>query len=571
MRPRQLFSVTSLIIVLGLVLASCAPAAAPTPPAPPKAPTAPVAQPTPAQKAPAPTPSGAGPTPSPKPVTEQPRQGGVLIQSVHADPPTLDPQQETSYQVFNIVAPSYSGLLQYDPLSPEKVIGDLAERWEASTDGLTHTFYLNKGVKWHDGSTLTAEDIRWSLDRHYNAPRGVLMPRAEIFQDVSKIEAPDDNTVRITMKSPKFSIIPNLARGELPMYSKKFVEARGDMKKDVMGTGPFKFKSYDVGSRFEVVKFPDYFVKGRPYLNGITFYIIKDASTRFGAFRTGRIQLTATGDSSLNPSEADLVDAEMKGKAAALKHPWLRHGQLLFNHVKGPTKDLRVRRAVSMAVDRQLAVKVLAQGRGSVGASMMPGSEWAIPEDELLKMPGYRQPKDADIAEAKKLLAEAGYPDGFETTLPVRQGRSYENDAVFMKDQLARISIKANLLVQDYAVWSKTRTSTDSFDMLPIGSALRYPDPDDFTRYYHSKGSFNFGKLNSPEVDELFSKQARTMDRAERKKVALELQRKLLDLAAAVTLCWPDAYMGVWLEVKSFKPGIGLSNNGKFQDVWLAK
>ncbi|MFH1484879.1 MAG: ABC transporter substrate-binding protein [Chloroflexota bacterium] len=568
MKDKSLFCVSALTI-LALLLTSCAPAA-PKPPAAkaPAAPTAPVSAATPAAAV---TPRPAPPSPTPKPATEQPRHGGTLMVSVHADPPSLDAQQETSYQVFNLVCPCYSGILQYDPLDNEKIVSDLAEKWETSPDGLSHTFHLRKDVKWHDGTRLTAEDVRWSLERHYEAPKGIRMPRQDVFAEVSNIEAPDTNTLRIAMKKACFSLIPNLARGEMPMYSKKFVEAKGDMRKDAMGTGPYKFKSYDMGSRFEIVRNPDYFVNGRPYLDGITFYIIRDASTRFGAFRTGRVHLTATGDSSLSSAEAETVNQEMKDKAAAVKHSWLRYGQLLFNHVKGPTKDIRVRKAVTMAIDRQLAVQVVAQGHGEVGGPMLPGSQWAMPPDELVKMPGYKQPKDADIAEAKKLLTEAGYASGFEATLPVRQGRTYENDAVFYKDQLAKIGIKANLQIQEYAVWSKTRTNIDAFGMLPIGSALRYADPDDYTRYYVTGGTFNFGQFSNPEVDELFSKQATTMDYAQRRKIATELQRKLLESVASVVLCWPDAQLGVWLKVKDFKPGIGLCNNVKFQDVWLAK
>ncbi|MBI2909130.1 MAG: hypothetical protein HYX92_15910 [Chloroflexi bacterium] len=555
----KLFLLADALLASAVVLASCAPGPAPTLSSPPSAPTVKAAGAAP--KAPA---------PSPKPGAEQPRYGGILTISLSDDPPTLDPQQETTLATHVPVAPSYSGLLQYDPLSNDKIIGDLADTWEISKDGLAYTFHLRKDVKFHDGSTLRAEDVKFSLERAYDAPRGVLMPRKDIYDQVLKIEAPDDLTVKITMKAAQYVFLSQLARGENVIHSKGFTEAKGHMKADVMGTGPFRLKGFSAGSQLEVVKFPNYFVKGRPYLDGITFFIIPDAATRFAAFRTGRIWLTSPTGAVLTPSEGAAVESQMKGRAVAKRFISLAWHELLFNFTRGPTADVRVRQAISLAIDRQKAVEVSLEGSGRVGGVMLPGSEWAIPQEELLKMPGYRQPKDGDIAESKRLLAEAGYPTGFETAWPVRRGREFENTAVFLKDQLAKIGIVAKLQILDYSIWLDTRRQ-GAWDMLPGSAALRIADPDEATVRSATGNAFNFGKFSDQKVDELNRKQASTMDAAGRQGISFELQRRILETSPKAVVAWIDRWVGYWLTVKNFQPGIGQFNNNKHANVWLAE
>ncbi|MBI2909279.1 MAG: hypothetical protein HYX92_16665 [Chloroflexi bacterium] len=560
---------------LALLLASCAPAAAPAAtPKPAAAPTAKPAAPTALGKAPAtaetPAPKPAAPAPSPKPAADQPRYGGILTVVVFGDPPTLDLHQESDLGAHVPLGPAYNGLLQYDPLKNDKVISDLAESWDVSKDGTEYTLRLNKGVKFHDGSTLMARDVLFSLERSYNAPRGTLMPRKDIYAQVLKIEAPDDSTIKITMKAPQYAFIPQLARGENVIFSKAFTEAKGHMKGEVMGTGPFKLKRYNAGSQLELTKFPDYFVKDRPYLDGVAYYVMPDAATRFAAFRTGRVMLTAPGGSVLSASEGAAVQSQMKDKAVAQKFTTLAWHELLFNFTRGPGVDFRVRQAINLAIDRPKAVEVALEGSGRVGGLMLPGSEWAIPQEELLKMPGYRQPKDADVAEAKKLLAEAGYPNGFEVTWPVRRGREWENIAIFLKDQAAKLGINAKIELLEYSIYLDTRRQ-GNWDMFPISGALRISDPDEASQRLMSGGAFNYGKFSDQKYDELHKKQGSTMDVSERRKISLDLQKRVLELQPKIITAWVDRWVGYWLTVKNYVPGIGQYNNSKHANVWLAK
>lgn len=558
-RQGKPWSLLSALSVLGLLLLSCAPAAAP-------APTKPAAPPPPTAATPETKP--AAPTPTPKPAAEQPRYGGILNTTMNSDMPSFDVHQETGLLTQATVQSCYNGLLQYKPSEPDKIIGDLAESWEVSPDGTLYTFRLHKGVKFHDGSTLTAEDVKFSLERIYDPPKNIISPRKATLAVIKEVTIPGPETVRISLKNAQGSFLPMIAVGQIVAYPKKVAEAKGDMKKDVVGTGPFMYKDYSLGTLFEVKKNPNYFLKERPYLDGLRFYVIKDESTKLSAFRTGQIKLVdPSWTEGLRPSQVQVVRKEMPQailvKFASLSSRWLN--MVVPNP---PFDDARVRRAVSLAVDRQAAVKVLAEGEGDIGTVFVAGSDWAMPEAELLKLPGFRQPKDQDIAEAKKLLTEAGFASGFKTKILART--KYSDDmAVLMKEQLARIGIELEIIVHESAVFLE-QINKLGFPMVAQPIGVRMTDPDEFSRYFVSGGGSNWVGLKNNEVDALFEKQGKALDVAERKKLVRELDMKLLELTPSIALYWQRGNIAHWPEVKNYYRGNPYNNN-KFQDVWLAK
>ncbi|MBI2907830.1 MAG: hypothetical protein HYX92_09265 [Chloroflexi bacterium] len=256
--------------------------------------------------------------------------------------------------------------------------------------------------------------------------------------------------MKIAVKRPSASLPSMLAVGNMVMAPKHVYEAKGDMKNEVVGTGPFKVKRYSLGVSMELAKNQGYFVAGRPYLDGITAYIVKDRATLLAAFRTGQVKMPVPSNY-VTPSEAKAIE---KNVPQAIVQPYqpLRTGFFNMNMTAKPWDDVRVRRAVHLATDRQAALKAIGEGEGTLSAATITG-QWAIPGEELLKQPGFRQPKDADLAEAKRLLAEAGLA-GFETKILTRAGSaSYVRVAEFMTDQLSRIGIRATLDMQDQAVW----------------------------------------------------------------------------------------------------------------------
>lgn len=475
------------------------------------------------------------------------------------------------YLVVNVLQSTYSGLIQSDPNSPEEIIGDLAKSWEIAKDGLAYTFRLQENVKFHDGTALTSDDVKTSLDRQLDPPRGLRAPRRPEMQAIEKVETLDKNTVKLTLKYPFGPLLTVLSSGYQVVYSKSFLEKKGNMTKDVMGTGPFKLKNYSQGVSLEQVKNPDYFVKGRPYLDGLTFYIIKDAGTRLAAFRTGRVKLTGPGEAGLMPTDAEVVKKEIPN-VQIISYPGLQYGNITLNTSQKPWSDIKVRKAASLAIDRQNAVKVLAQGYGEIG-SHFPG-KWGIPGNELEKIPGWRQPKDADIAEAKKLLAEAGYPDGFTVKGLVRSEKINVEVSTYAANELAKIGIKYELDVKETAVRTQL-LNTGDFSAHAFHSAYIYPDPQNESRFWTPplRGDWgqNWARVDDKKIFDLWDKQGRAVDLAERAKIVRELDLALIDYAARPVVYWRNAIIGMWPEVRGRGKLIGNYNFQKYQDVWLAK
>ncbi|MBI2907218.1 MAG: ABC transporter substrate-binding protein [Chloroflexi bacterium] len=574
MHRKEFLIAASCLTVLGLLLASCGPAAAPAPTAAAKPPalaaqpTAQAVQPTATMAAQKPSP----PTPSPKPAAGAPRYGGILAISAVEDPLSMDLHQESVISIAQVLQVSYSGVVQPNPDKPEELIGDLAKSWEMSKDGLTYTFRLHDNIKFHDGTALTAEDIKYSYDRQLNPPAGIRSIRRADIVAIDKVEALDKSTVRFALKYPSPPTLQAIGVGWMVIYSKDFVEKKGHMKNDVMGSGPFKLKRYSQGVSLEHVKHSEYFVPGRPYLDGITFYIIKDAAARLAALRTGQIKLTGVQAAGLTSTDAETL-AKSGSTVQVVPYNSLAFSNLVFNTEQKPWSDIRVRKAAHLAIDRQKAIDVVAQGYGEQG-SHMPG-EWGIARDELLTMPGWRQPKDADLAEAKKLLADAGYPQGFKTKAMTMTNRNYVNLSVFLADQLAKIGIEMEVETKEVAV----RTSLlnqGNFLAHPLAtSSLGYFDPLNIARYWAppQAGVFglNFQRYVDDKIVDLFDKQARTIDPAERKKLVRDLDLRMIDSATRPMVFWWKDLLGMWPEVKDRKPPLGFHSGLKYQDVWLAK
>ncbi|MBI2908618.1 MAG: hypothetical protein HYX92_13330 [Chloroflexi bacterium] len=553
----------ALIAVLALLLASCAPGAAPTPkPAPPAQPTA---------KPPAPAASPAAkptaPAATPKPAAGEPRYGGVLVKSSSADPPMLDFALNAGYNIFENVGSVYNGLFQYDPLQNDKIINDLVEKWEASPDGKVYTFNLKPGVKWHDGQPFSAEDAAFTLTRDKFEKASQVKDYVGFLQ---KAEAVNPTTLKVTLEQPWSAFIANLAVGYLGIMPKHVLQTKGDMRSTAVGTGPFKLKEYVQGVGSTLVKNADYFVKGRPYLDGIKVFIIKDDGSRFAAFRTGQIRLTGISAGGLNPSQANLARSSMQDKVTVLNSPVLQFPTFIMQTRNKPWDDARVRQAVNLVIDRSLAIKVLDEGEGDIGSvpGIVPKSEWIIPEAELLQMPGFRSPKDADIAQARKLMAEAGFPNGLKTKTLTRAGFSaYINTAQFMKDQLAKIGIELEIDPQETAIYVERR-GRFAYDTMAATASTIMLDPDGASKYF---GADNIYGFKDEQTLQLFARQRATLDVGERKKLLLDLQRRAIELSPYVLSHWSQMRTGFWNEVMNYGAPIGQYNNHKFQDVWLAK
>ncbi|MBI2908413.1 MAG: hypothetical protein HYX92_12270 [Chloroflexi bacterium] len=565
MRRTKWFTMSGCFTIFGLLLASCAPALAPTPTARSAAPPATTGT-TVATSAPKP----AGPTPTVKPATDQPRYGGTLTVSHVIDPPSLDMQQEVGFAA-NVLQAAYNGVTQFSPETPEEVIGDLARDWDVSKDGRTYTFRLHQNVKFHDGTAFSADDVRFSFERMMNPPRGILSPRRAELADIDRVEALDQDTLKLTMKHPSAASLSVISSAYIVIYSRAFVGEKGHMKNDVMGTGPYKLKRYSANVSLEYVKNPDYFVKGRPYLDGITFYIIRDAATRLAAFRSGRVKLTGPGESGLTPSAAETVKRTLP-QATVVPYPANCVDNLVLNTLERPWSDVRVRKAVHLAIDRQKAIQVLGEGHGDLGSNM-PG-KWGLSREELEQMPGWRQPKVADIAEAKRLLAEAGYSDGLTLKALARAQRTFEQLSVYIADQLANIGIKLELEMKELAV-HQALVRQGAFNSTAIMNCLPYPDPQNVARLWAapvgSDWGFNYQRYVDEKILELLDKQSRAVDPGERKRIVREVDLRMVEVATRPVVWWKQYLLGMWPEVKGYGKRVGSYSFERYQDIWLAK
>ncbi|MBI2907123.1 MAG: ABC transporter substrate-binding protein [Chloroflexi bacterium] len=561
--------IASPLMLLAVILASCAPAAAPAPTPKPAAPAAKPAEKVPTAK-PAATPEAkpAAPAATPKPAADQPRSGGILHISMYALVQHYDIHQNTSVAGMHPMQHAYNNVVAYDPLDPEKIVGDLAQSWDMSQDGTVFTFRLHPGVKWQDGKSFTSADARFTLERIQNPPRGTVVPRIrELVQVVKSVETPDAQTLKLTLKNPSASFLGSYATSWFAVFPKHVIEEKGDMKRTIMGTGPFRFKSDVPGSSFELTKNADYFKKGRPYLDGIRYYVLVDASTRFAAFRTKRVQLAAA-PYGLMPEQLETVKSTMPQVTTAQYQGATWFGLYVMT-TKQPWSDLRVRKAMSLAIDRQLGVKTVESTAGAVAGPIPPGS-WSLPEDELLKMPGFRQPKDADRAEARKLLAEAGQAN-LKFSMLFRTGARYAAAAEFLKDQLGTIGVEMSLKPIEYTQLLDLVNRHDFDAAMMMGTWTIY-DPDDLLlQFYRSDAVRNYGVYKDAEIDKLVDEQSRMLDQAKRKEMVLQTQRIILDRVPFVLSHWANYIAGWWPEVKNFKKPLSQFSYFRLEDVWLAQ
>src|SRR5262245_12535565 len=503
---------------------------------------------------------------------ETPRHGGILLAVIGADPPSLDPHPENTFATMQLVAPLYSTLLQIDPYSYPKIIGDAASEWKIAPDGLTYTFQIRQGIKFHDGSTLTAADVKATYDKIASPPTGVRSVRKGSYTAIQSIEAPDPATVVFKLKYPSASLLNNLASPWNVIYPKQYLDKDPNyFKTHVVGSGPFKFKSYVRGATFEGERNPDYFVKDRPYLNGYKFFISPETSVRAAAIRSGRAYIEFRD---LPNSEVEAIRKQLGDKVTVQHTPMTGQFGIALNNTVKPFTDERVRKALTLGIDRYTAGKVLfpLSGLKDVGGLLRPATEWAMPEAELQKLPGFGKDMDKNRAEAKRLLAEAGYPNGFKVTLKNRNVKlPYQDFAVFVIQEWRKIGIEAEHRPLETAAWFADGRDTGSFELIIAPTVESNDDPDLFLRRYTTGDPQNWGRFSDPAIDDLFSRQSRSLDAAERKKMIIQLQKMVLEHAYYMPGLWWSRNVVHWSKVKNYVAPPNHYANQKLQDVWLAE
>ncbi|MBR0991632.1 ABC transporter substrate-binding protein [Bradyrhizobium japonicum] len=497
-------------------------------------------------------------------LAQEPKTGGVINAVIQPEPPGLmlamvqnGPTQMVSGNIFE-------GLLRYSPkLEPQP---ELAESWSVSEDAKTYTFKLRKGVTWHDGKPFTAADVLFSIEMlkqtHARA-------RTNLAQ-VDKVEAPDDYTVVFTLKQPFGPFLGIFEVGSMPMVPKHLYEGT-DWKTNPynnapVGTGPFMFKEWQKGSFIRLAKNPNYYEKGKPYLDEIYWQIIPDAAARSVAYETGKVDVLPGGsvENFDVPRLTKLKDTCVTGAGWEFFSPlaWL-----WLNNRQGPLADKRVRQAVMYAIDRDFAKDVIWNGLGKV-ATGPSASTIKYYTDDVKKYP-------YDPAKAKALLKEAGYKGEKIRLLPLAYGETWQRWGEAVKQNLMDVGINIETIATDVAGGNQKIGDWD-YD-IAFTYLYQYGDPAlGVGRNYISsniaKGQVfnNVEGYSNPEIDKLFADGAVATPDSKRKEIYEKAQKILVEdvpVAWMLELQFPTITR---CKVKNLiTTGIGV--NDGFKDAWLDK
>ena len=464
---------------------------------------------------------------------DKPRYGGELVLAVPSEPPSYDGHREETFGVIHPLAPHYNTLLRVDPSDKTgtKLVADLAESWSMAKDGRTYTFKLRRGVKFHDGSEMTSKDVKASYDKIIFPPQGVASDRQGQYVVVEAVQAPDPYTVVFRLKWPAASFLASVGSPWNWIFKADILAK--DMRwyeKNVMGTGPFTFVEHVKGSHWVGKKNPNYWDKGKPYLDGYRAIFIRDSAAQVAAVRGERAHIQFRG---FSPAERDGLVQALGPKITVQESAWDCALLVAMNHDKKPFDDKRVRRALSLALDRYQGSQALSKIAivKEVAGVQVPGTPFATPPAELEKLAGYGRDIAKSRAEAKRLLKEAGVPDGFAFTFKNRGiPMPYEPVGVWLIDQWRQVGLNVTQEVIEAAKYY-AELRGGNFDVAMDFQCGYIVEPDLDIYKFQSKeiSPANYSRYTDKVLDELFVKQGRAGDAEERKKYIREFERRLLD------------------------------------------
>jgi peptide/nickel transport system substrate-binding protein len=499
-----------------------------------------------------------------------PKRGGVLEFAVDAEPPNYDCHANFSFVFIHLIAPHYSTLLKFDTGNYPNIVGDLAESWEVSPDRRTYTFKLRPNVLFHDGTPLTSADVKVSYDRIIHPPPGVLSVRQADYGAITAIDTPDRATVIFHLQWAEAATLANFASPWNCIYSAAKLKA-GPLfpNTHILGSGPFVFVEHVKGDHWVGKRWDKYFLPGKPYLDGYRAdFIAGDKAVK--ALEAGRI---VTQFRSFTPTERDEIVKALGDRVDVREGPWISYLSLVFNANRPPFDDARVRRALSLAIDRWHAAEALADTTflKYVGGVMRPGTAISTPLAELVKLPGFSDDIAASRAEARQLLAEAGVPN-LEVTLnnrkdvpiPYGPGGDYivaawrEIGAHATQEMLSTKDWQTELETGNFAV--STDLAADYFDD-PTIQLARYISRD-LSPSNHSRSTDRF-------LDALYIGQAISTDVGERAKIVREFERRALTEAYTVPFLWWNRTVVSLEKFKGWNMSPSHYIGQDLADVWL--
>ncbi len=501
---------------------------------------------------------------------QTPKRGGILNYAVVAELPTTDCHAATTFAMVHPVAPQYSTLLKIvGPHDKSRIEGDLAESWERSADGLTFTFKLRKGVKFHDGSDFTSADIKATYDRIRNPPEGVVSVRKALHADIQDIETPDPFTAVFKLSRVDASIDLQFASPFNCVYSA--AELAKDMQypaKKVMGTGAFQFVEYVKGSHWTAKRFDQYFLKDRPYLDGFKAFIVKGAVVVAG-LQGGQFDAEFRGRS---PTERDLLVKAMGDKVSVQEGPWITNIQLYVNSEKKPFDDVRVRQALTLAIDRwggsaNMGKISLLKG---VSGIFRPGASWSLPVSELEKLPGFGRDIEASRAEARRLLKEAGQENLKFRLLNRQLGQPFQPAGIFVVDQWRRIGVQVeNAEIETSPYFQAIESGNFDVAVNNISDFADDPSAQFNTQLSKRMSVSSYSRHSDEKLEKLFEQQAGEIDPVKRMGHVNEFERHMLTQAYSFPVLWYQRIVVNNAKVKGWELPPSHFTGQTLVDVWL--
>src|SRR2546425_2217197 len=460
-----------------------------------------------------------------------PKRGGIL-RVRGRDPVHFDPHLTRDGRTHTVLSFVYSKLLRHKvgadvPPGTFIVEPDLAERWEAPDD-TTYIFHLRQGVKWHNkppvnGRELVAEDVKFTFDRFLKEPGN---PERQLLESVDRVEVVDRYTVKFLLNEPFVWLLDILASAIcMWIIAPEVVEKYGDLKtvESAIGTGPFLLERYEPNVKIVFRRNPDYFRPGLPYVDGVEWLILDDESTALAMYRTGQLDV--------GPGlQWDVRQADVESLQHS--HPHLRYQDMQSNTAttiwmrtdQSPFHDVRVRRAISHAIDRQGLIEAVWM-RGQPSPDVAPGlAEGSLPIDQLGEGAKYYQ---YNPQEARRLLAKAGYPQGLKTTLTTTggYGRDLIDAAQMVQRYLKEVGLEAELKLQEYGAYQAT-TGQGKFEGMAMGPYGGGWEPDSpLYGPYTPDQPRNRGHVNDAQLAAMVREQRQLQDPEGRKNLIFAIQR----------------------------------------------
>lgn len=435
---------------------------------------------------------------------QKPVHGGTLTIALSAEPPGLDPTTNPAATIKRVVHYNLlESLLKVDRKG--EVVPALAKSYKVSKDGREYTFTLHKGIKFHDGKSCTAEDVKYSFERLLDPKTAA--PNRKYYESIETIQVIDPLTVKLKMKKFDSNFLFNMARGDAVIVSRETAE---QLKSQPIGTGPFQLSEWKRGDSVIMVRNPNFYIKGLPYLDKVIFKFIPDPSAQLAALRAGDVDVMAYD---LSPENAALLEKAPRFKV--LRGHTTTEVILAINNSRKPFTDPRVRQAITLAIDRQAVIKGAMAGYGSpIGSHMDPTNPYYV---DLTGLYPYNPEK------AKQLLAEAGYANGFGAVLKLPEPYTYaRRSGEVIADQLSRVGIKLIIEVIQWGQWIDRVFKNAEYDLTIIGHA----EPFDIEIY--GRPSYYF-RYNNPRFQELMKKAEDEMNEQGRKKIYAAAQRMIAD------------------------------------------